>query len=37
MVFAELANSFDDIRINLRAPALLRRERADMSVRTATS
>jgi hypothetical protein len=27
MVFAELANSFHDIRINLRAPAALRTER----------
>jgi predicted membrane protein DUF2306 len=30
MVFAELANSFDDIRSTLRAPASLRRERTEM-------
>ena len=36
MVFAELANSFDDIRSNLGAPASLRRERAAMSAYSAT-
>jgi hypothetical protein len=37
MVFAELANSFDDIRSNLRAPASVRRERAEVSAYSATS
>jgi hypothetical protein len=37
MVFAELANSFDDIRSNLRAPALARRQRAEVSAYSATS
>jgi len=37
MVFAELANSFHDIRINLRAPASLRSEREATPVYSATS
>jgi predicted membrane protein DUF2306 len=36
MVFAELANSFADIRNNLRAPASLRREAAELPVYSAT-
>jgi len=36
LVFAELANSFDDIRINLRAPASLR-ERSKIPAYSATS
>jgi hypothetical protein len=37
MVFAELANSFYDIRINLRAPASLGREREGTPAYSATS
>ena len=37
MVFAELANSFHDIRLNLRAPASLRSERERTPVYSATS
>ena len=37
MVFAELANSFHDIRINLRAPASLRSEREATPVYSATT
>jgi hypothetical protein len=37
MVFAELANSFHDIRINLRAPASLRSEREATPAYSATS
>jgi hypothetical protein len=37
MVFAELANSFYDIKVNLRAPAALRSEREGTPVYSATS
>jgi len=37
MVFAELANSFHDIRMNLRAPVLLRSEREGTPAYSATS
>ena len=37
MVFAELANSFSDIRMNLRAPASLRSEREGTPAYSATS
>ena len=37
MVFAELANSFHDIRINLRAPAALRTERERTPAYSASS
>jgi hypothetical protein len=37
MVFAELANSFDDLKSAVRAPASARRERAEMSAYSATS
>jgi len=37
MVFAELANSFHDIRVNLRAPAAVRGEREGTPAYSATS
>ena len=37
MVFAELANSFQDIRVNLRAPASVRSEREGTPAYSATS
>jgi hypothetical protein len=36
MVFAELANSYQDIKVNLRAPASLRREREGTPALSAT-
>ena len=37
MVFAELANSFYDMKINLRAPASVRSEREGTPAYSATS
>ena len=37
MIFAELANSFDDIRSTLRAPTSARRQHADVSAFSTTS